>query len=309
MLAVLLAVTMLAGTVFAEGTAARANAAGNGNETAMWAGAGNETSVGPLSEQEREEVRTRIENAEETYTRAKERYQEAVEEWRATRGAFANASLNASGIVIEKAKEYVQKVIERMISHIEVLEKRVDSSTMLSEDDKTLMLAELEQDVVELEGLKDGLETAETKAEVRDIAIKAKEKWSEARAVIKKYAGLLLISNFDNMLDRFENLLQKLGERADKLEQKGYDVSGIREAITNSEQVVAEAQAELDLARESFMAIDSMKDADKLFREGHAHIVQARVMLVDALKELKDAFKEVRLMNTTGEQPQEEATE
>lgn len=251
-------------------------------------------------------IRNRIEEIEQTRSTVQAEYQNAVSEWTAIRNKFANASMNASGPEIESAKKYVLKLIDQMILHIEKLASKIDNSTVLSDDEKEDILVELEANIVELEQLKSEVELAETKADVKEVAQKVRDTWKESRAVLKKYTGLLLIKNFGNMLNRYEAFLEKANKRVDALEQKGYEVSALRNTISTSEQSMTSVRAELELARDSFLGISDMQDADKRFQEGHTHLVQARKLLFDEIKNLKIAFKEVMTSKTTNNESESE---
>ncbi|MGB9694070.1 MAG: hypothetical protein ACPLYF_04435, partial [Fervidobacterium sp.] len=255
-----------------------------------------------------EAIRARIEkhnNAEQT--KVQEQYQEASTKWERSREKFASSNANESGPAVDAAKTYVSRLIDLMISHIEKLAEKVDKSTVLSEEDKKVMLSELESEIAGIEALKSDVELAETKAELRDVVKQLKDSWSRSRAVLKKHTGLLLVARFENMVNRFESFLERADKRANQLEQKGYDVSKVREAIANAEQKMAEVRAELELARNAFMEISTISGADTNFQEGHTYLVQARKMLVDEVREVKVAFR--ALLAPSGESGANETNE
>ncbi|MGB9635236.1 MAG: hypothetical protein ACPL0A_02040 [Candidatus Micrarchaeia archaeon] len=254
-----------------------------------------------------EAIRARIEKHNAEQTKVQEQYQEASTKWERSREKFASSNANESGPAVDAAKTYVSRLIDLMISHIEKLAEKVDKSTVLSEEDKKVMLSELESEIAGIEALKSDVELAETKAELRDVVKQLKDSWSRSRAVLKKHTGLLLVARFENMVNRFESFLERADKRANQLEQKGYDVSKVREAIANAEQKMAEVRAELELARNAFMEISTISGADTNFQEGHTYLVQARKMLVDEVREVKLAFR--ALLAPSGESGANETNE
>ncbi|MGC8924123.1 MAG: hypothetical protein ACP5KJ_02950 [Candidatus Micrarchaeia archaeon] len=254
-----------------------------------------------------EAIRARIEKHNAEQTKVQEQYQEASTKWERSREKFSSLNANESGPAVDAAKTYVSRLIDLMISHIEKLAEKVDKSTVLSEEDKKVMLSELESEIAGIEALKSDVELAETKAELRDVVKQLKDSWSRSRAVLKKHTGLLLVARFENMVNRFESFLERADKRANQLEQKGYDVSKVREAIANAEQKMAEVRAELELARNAFMEISTISGADTNFQEGHTHLVQARKMLVDEVREVKLAFR--ALLAPSGESGANETNE
>lgn len=238
----------------------------------------------------RDKIREKVQNVAQHYKNAKEEYKDARQKWI---NVMNRSDMNVSSVRLERAKAFLTKSIDYMISHIQLLSDRISDQESISDEDKADILEELDNNVNYLEELKSDVESAETMSDLREISRSIKEKWMESRAAIKKYTGLLLVAKMENIVGKFEQLLDKLNDKADALEEKGYDVTEIREALDNAEQHIASARAEYELAKESFMSIHDIKDADKLFREGHRHIRKARMELVDAIHEIRSAFKNV----------------
>ena len=240
----------------------------------------------------REQYKERVAEMKETYAQVRERYNATMKNWTNSRDAFRALPPNASGSALQPSKDYLNNLIDLMVSHINVVEEHVLNNSRLSDSDKNSIIAELESDASTLQSLKSEVDAAQTKAEVRAVAVKVRDEWKQSRVTIKKYAAFIVAANLESVIDKFELQVGNLNARVEALKSKGYDTSKVKSALTDAESKIADARAKIAQAKELFLSINSEDDLNTKFKEGRDLLNDARKSAVDAVKEVRSAIRE-----------------
>jgi len=252
----------------------------------------------------------------EKFAEAKGKYTEAREGYKNAREDFVGAAekfrkfrqANDSAIVLEKGKNFLLRATDGMMRYLEMLEKRVEVSK-LGEEEKAEIKAEIEQDAAWLKGKQDAIKSATTKEELAAIAKEVKEYWNSIRGKTKSIAGQLLSSHTETMISKAENVSAKVEDAIEKLKEQGKDTSKLEGWLTDFNEKITLAKEANEKAKEKFKEIKDIKDAEKLFREGHEFVKEANKYLREAYSILRDIFKELRKEKRVGGENEIEANE
>jgi len=257
--------------------------------------------VGAVSPQERNR------EAVERYSKAKDSYRDAVEVYKNAREDYMGAlerfrkfrHANDSAAALEKGKTFLLRATDGMMRYLEMLEKRVEVSK-LGEEEKAEIKAEIEKDAAWLEGKQNAIKSATTREELAAIAKEVKEYWGNIRGNTKSIAGKLLSLHTDGIISKLENASARIENTIQKLKEEGKDASKLEAKLTEFKEKIALAKDANAKAKAKFSEIKDIKDADKLFREGHAFVKEANKYLRETYGVLKEIFKELREMRREG---------
>lgn len=111
---------------------------------------------------------------------------------------------------------------------------------------------------------------------------------------IKKITGKIIISRIDRVLERGEEIGEKLESRIDVLKQEGYDTTELEALLADYMEHLSLAREKRDKAKEKFAEISSPEDAHKLFREANAFIREANRHMREMFKDLKQILREMK---------------
>lgn len=254
-----------------------------------------------LGERNRRVVQ-RYQDARANYQRNVDAYEKARQDFLTAQQRFRRyRRANDSNETFQRAKDFLLRADEAMIGHIEVVKARVDSSEVLSEEDKQDILDELDGYITWLEDKQPEIEAATTKEELVDIAQAVRDKWLEIRGSVKKIAGLMLSAKIDRILERGENVSARVDARIQELKEKGVDTSELEALLDDFNEKLDLAKEKNEAAKEKFREIEDIKDADQLLREGHEFIKEANSYLREAYSDLRDIVREMRSLNSAEE--------
>jgi len=246
--------------------------------------------------------------AVERYQLAREKYKNNVQAYRDARSDLVLArqkvavrrNANDTAVGLERAKIFLLRSTDAMISHLEVVKTKIEVSRALPEDEKESAIAEIQSYITWLENAKGNIEAATTRQELLDIARAVRGKWAESRVSVKQITGWMLTARLDGIIEKGEGVSTRIESRIAELNEAGKDTSKLEEMLDDYNSKIELAKEKNTAAKEKFGEIDSIEDADKLFREGHQFLKDANRYLREAYGTLKDIVREMRRLNSEG---------
>jgi chromosome segregation ATPase len=235
------------------------------------------------------EAKGSLEDAREHYIRAKEKYELAQELFHHQRGKLKDLNKQAKACredsdecrgkrteLKKGVKNHLLKTNEVITRSLEKLMNRVESSTVLTEDQKAEAIANielLEEDLISEKERVDALAENATNAELREAIKELKHTWQDVRKEQKRIVSLLISSKLANLSERLSHMAEKMQESIDRLSTAGADVSELEvilgEFNTNvaamEEASGAEGVAALKTAKED---LRKFKTKEKELRKG-----------------------------------------
>ncbi len=243
--------------------------------------------------------------AREMYTIAKQKVVRVRAEYNDTRTKWINAkkayiaaanSTNATEMkkaAVGKGQAFLQKQIERMISHLELVRSKVESMEVLGDEEKILILADLDVDIATLEEIKARAENVTDAAELRNLSIEVKDAWLDSRKGVARAVGKIERAHEENVVEQVQNFTRRIENAMFQLEKRGIDTveaNALLDAYKNHLQL---AKDELDAAREQFAA-GNVTEGRNHVRASHRHVVEAHSELKGVVREIRNAIKEAR---------------
>ncbi len=243
--------------------------------------------------------------AREMYTIAKQKVVRVRAEYNDTRTKWINAkkayiaaanSTNATEMkkaAVGKGQAFLQKQIERMISHLELVRSKVESMEVLGDEEKILILADLDVDIATLEEIKARAENVTDAAELRNLSIEVKDAWLDSRKGVARAVGKIERAHEENVVEKVQNFTRRIENAMFQLEKRGIDTAEADALLESYKNHLQLAKGELDAAREQFAA-GNVTEGRNHIRASHRHVVEAHSELKGVVREIRNAIKEAR---------------
>ncbi len=247
---------------------------------------------------QREIAKNRLEIAKRRYNQAKERYEKAKENLEKARKEFrAAVEKGDEEAAVEHAKEYLLHVADIVINSLEKIKATTEEDDDLTEEEANEIIADLDEKIVKIEDLKDQVEAAQTKDEVKEAGIQIINAWKRMRHKIRLQAGRIIKSKVMDVLKRVEQLESRLDKALAKLEEQGYDVSDVDDLVDQFSSKIDSARDKFRDASDKFKEAHDLADNDNASQEEITNLVDEGKSLVkeahNDLKEAHELFKEI----------------
>jgi len=260
-------------------------------------------------------LQSNFEDAKRRYNEAKDKYQNVRETFlerkrmmKECEGQETEECKLARRDANDAAKQFLLNSIERAKTHFEQLQARIGSAEGMSEEEVTEMSEDVNDQMLELEGLAEEVEDAETNEDLREVANQLENTWKKQKEKANKYAGRLIHSKVGEIIVQARQLEAKLERTMERLEKKGVDISSIDATGVD----VAAFGGYIDTARSKFDEAKTLfeegkvDEAKALVREAHESLKEAHLLLRDLVRNVKAAGGDIEAED---EAPEEEIVE
>ncbi len=243
--------------------------------------------------------------AREKYTLAKQKavqvraeYDTTKTKWNDAKKAYAVAanSTNATEMkraAVGKGQDFLQKQIDRMISHLELVRSKVEGMEVLEDDERILILADIDVDIAELKDIQTRAENVTDAAVLRNLSIEVKDAWIDSRKGVARAVGKMERAHEENMVGEIQNFTRRIENAMFQLEKRGIDTAEADALLTAYKNHLQLAKGELDAAREQFAAGNTDEGRNHV-RASHRYVVDAHNELKGVVREIREAIKKAR---------------
>ena len=180
----------------------------------------------------------RIQRAKDDYIKAKDKYVK-----------YKTGSLNAT---LSKAKNYLSRSIDVVLSHIEVIQSNSNTIPLLTEDQRKTTNAELNFEKDWLIQKKAQLPSATTKDQLISHGKEVQNHWIAIRIKTKKMAGEILIAHINRVITKGDNISIELQANIDSLKVKGKDTSTLEKLLIDLNKNLVLAKQKRDSGKAEF---------------------------------------------------------
>ncbi len=194
---------------------------------------------------------------------------------------------------IEKGKEMVKKMIDRMIEDLEKIKERVKNIKDLEDADESSIIAKIDAEIAALSALKAKVDAAQTKEELRGVLKEVKNHWHKARRFAKHFVGRLLVHRIKKAVEKTEALLAKAEAKIAELKTAGKDTVKPEGMVTDAKNNLALAKEKYQQAKDKYLAIESLDDFQKIAKEANGLAREANKYLIEAHKILRKLIPEI----------------
>jgi tetratricopeptide (TPR) repeat protein len=226
------------------------------------------------------------------YTEAVKIYKNARSDYRAAMHKFKKSKkAEDSKAALNKGKAFLLRADTAMIMYLKMLRTKVDKSRGFDEEKKQGILKEIDGYTSWLENRQEEIDKANNLEDLKAAARSIREKWGEIRWAARRISGEILTFKIDTILSRAEALAEKVETKIPELQDQGVDTVELEGRLSDFHSKIELAKEKNAEAKEKFRDISSIKDANKLFREGHVLVKEANNYIREAYKDLKMIIK------------------
>lgn len=232
----------------------------------------------------------------DNYQDEKQRYQDAKAEFNEAKLKYKSVKNNLSrDEFLDKTRNYLESAADYMISHLEALKDRVESS----ENNGVLpagAAANVDAHIAQLTDIKTKIQAANTTQELIDSARELDNAWINIGLEARYYAGVVINNKIDLFIIKADNASARMDTLIQKLKNQGKDTSKLEEDASDFNNQMNEAkqnhQDDLDLYA-SHNGFDSSGKVTDI-QSAKDFLQQAASSQKDTLKKLKSATEQSR---------------
>lgn len=199
-------------------------------------------------------------------------------------------------------KKHLENSADMMTVALERLKEKIEGDESLTEEEKTNILAKIDENIAKITEIKNEVVVSEgEESSIEDIkgtAKRMREMWKESKGVLNKGVDTIIKARLGNIIQKSEQMRERMQEKRDRFAERGYDVSGLDTAL-------AEVDTQLELAKQRY------EEAKALGEEAKPVDVKARIReAITHLKEAREAFRKAftEMMKTSQREAEEEET-
>lgn len=216
--------------------------------------------------------------AAERLEEAREHFREAKEEFKSHRGLLRDATPAAKAEVLQKAKQFILRALDRAIARIQKIIERVDNSPVITEERKAQLKSELQAQIDALTAMKAQIEAAQNGEQLRSAINDTRGKFTSVREAVKKVVAAILASHLDKVIGKLASASAKLDGQIDELAAQGVNVSRFESQLTEATRLLDQARSQNNV-QEYRAARRSVEQARAILVRLHGQIQAAKAKL------------------------------
>lgn len=253
-------------------------------------------------------ARAQYKTSQQAYQNAVNGYKNAQQDFKTSKDKYQKSkNVQDKTVLEEKSKKFLQNSVDAMIKHLEALKNKVTNMQGIDDTDRMSIISEIDADLNWLKDRQSKISTA-TPSQIKEEAKSVKEYWKNIRLTVKKVTGRLLAARINVVITKADSVSAQISVKITELKTAGKDTSKLEAWLSDYNSKVVLAKEKYESAKLKFNAINGepgadftaeLKEADKLFKEGHQFIKEANKYVKDAYTVLKQIIKEMRSMGKT----------
>lgn len=233
----------------------------------------------------------------------RERFEKAKEEFKDAKDGLEDARKNLKEAkdkkdeksTLEHAKTYLLRTADALIKHLEKIKAKVQESENIPDDREKQIVAEIDVQIAEINKIKEDVQAAATKEQIKEAAKKLHNKWSRLKHLIRLHAERVVSARVEGVVNRGLVLEKKLDNVLTKAKEKGIEVDVSAEVSQFSEKI-ALAKDRYTRAQSKLSAVIELKSGNATNEQIKAAADEANALLKgarDAIKEAHDILKTI----------------
>jgi len=201
-------------------------------------------------------------NSDQDFNNALNRLRESRQEFKDAR---AEKRDEARGIMEEKRKQTLLRLIDIQVKHWEKVQARVDRMPNITDDLKAQLAAEINSAILELNTMKAGVKAAEGREAVMELAKEIRELFKSKRETVKNIVEAIHASRLTIAASKAEDRAAAIKAKALELKANGKRTTDIEADLDSAEEDIENAQDAI--GRKAFgEANEDLKGAYQKFR-------------------------------------------
>lgn len=170
----------------------------------------------------------------------------------------------------DEFKAWLLSSCDLAVASLLSIKEKVENSSV-DYPEKEALLEEIEGHIADLSAVREDIESASTIEELKQAAKELKKEWLEAKVSLKKAIGLRWIFVMEKMLDKADNVKERVQELIEEYQAQGKDTTMLERWLEKFTADTDRAREKLEEAKERLMELERNRAVNKfLIREDHA---------------------------------------
>ncbi|HEY3422718.1 MAG TPA: hypothetical protein VGK13_06125, partial [Methanocellaceae archaeon] len=209
---------------------------------------------------------------------------------------FFNNSLR--DLRLRNARSYGANGVDKILNALDVAKAQIQGSR-LSENEKTLLVAEIDSNATWFESKKSDINSASDLATVKSIGKDVNDRWNVEKVAIKKQAGDIACDQYEVNIAEARSASLLAAGKISAIKAQGKDTAAMDKKLASYNSHVNKAAGYLGNARADFNKINGPALADVRFSTGLRQLNLAGNELNNAYSDLKGLYGLIYQNNTT----------
>ncbi len=191
---------------------------------------------------------------------------------------------------VERAKESALKAVDRLVTHLQKLKDRIESSENMPEEEAAAKIARIDALLSEIDAIKQKISAATTKEEINAAVKELKNAVKKIKRASEAHSQGLLRAEINGVIHRAEVSEKKLDCALSGLEANGTDTSAVDANLAEFSSKMGAAREKLNTAKELLASEDDTKIAEgkNLIREARDLVQEAHGLLEEIRKGIRE---------------------
>lgn len=254
-----------------------------------------------------------------TYNKSKDSHRKAVDEYKSARKNYLDAKTKYQQykrsddlkITLEQAKNFLNKAGNTMLSYIDTIEKKTQTVTGISDQQRQQILAELQTEKTWITNNLIQLKNVTTKEQLTSNGKEMQLHWVKIKIIAKQISGKMLINKINWTIAKGDKTSTEIQTRINNLKANGKDTASLEALLATFNKNLALAKQKRDDGIAKFNQIGiagastmgqlnaELEESNKLLKEGQLFIQQANQYVRDAHKQLKDVVRQIKAQGSS----------
>ncbi|MBI3037219.1 hypothetical protein HYY73_05740 [Candidatus Woesearchaeota archaeon] len=253
--------------------------------------------VRPIAEAAKEARKQAFERLKEDEKTLKEGYKERLDSLKEVKERLRNCGnetqsddcAKARTDAVERAKGAALKAVDRLVTHLQKLKEKLQSSENIPEAEAAERVAKIDSLLSEVDAIRQKISAATTKEEINAAVKELKDAVKKVKRASEAHSQGLLRAEINGVIHRADVAEKKLDCALDSLEASGTDTSAVDAKLAEFSSKMGSARKKLTTAKELLSSEDDAKIA-----EGKNMIREARDLVQEAHRLLEEIRKDIR---------------
>jgi len=222
-------------------------------------------------------------NPSDNYQKIRTEWQNRIKEMKTQRATITAEQKKAN---LEIAKTMVQKAIDKAVFRLKKIKTRISKTKVITNDRKTKLIAQIEEQITALNSLEEKVGTVTTKDELKSLTLQVKAKLSEIRKFVKEIVAEILASHIDKTITKLNTIATKIETEISTLKTQGQDVTAMEKTLNEAKDLINQAQTKNQAG--------DWREARKLAEQARAKLVKLAGEIKAAKAKLKGGTNETK---------------
>jgi hypothetical protein len=193
-------------------------------------------------------------------------------------------------MLMDAAKDHLLQMLDLMIERLEFLQGQIESAEKNNSPVPDGASENIDRYILRLEGYKLEVESADTEADTRSVALSINKEWISIRKEILHYTKYMIAARIDVYIEKAGNISDRLDVKIDELENEDVDTTNLRLNLNDFNE-------KLDCVEENYeLAKVAVSDDEIDPAEVKQYIQNASRCIGEANNILREMFKELRAL-------------